>query len=797
MQKIREVFVGAYGALTKAVQEHGRERFAAGSRTSSQVSLIKDVFPVPKFVIEHRKKIAKIYKDEIFQQMAEPRPKRPRVEENDRVVGFLEAIEHEPNDAKDGPAIEAFLRRKFTGWMNGDESPVPELLDQIQQLNYHYALKGMADMEKADGTPLSRAKKEEAFNKAKLLAWNYMKTIGGKRGSSQVRTLQEAARESVIQLIKQDRATGGEKAVACRADSLRDVEFVHADDSDEREDSQGARNNDDNEQRKEVGPGTVGHRNPDNVNASGDSIQLPQLFTRGDKTRETMEKTLWQLIGHTKPSLVNCKDHAVKKQTRGNAVSRQLGNIPVPFLIKRAENLYQNQLQDLHRIGEQQDLSAQLQTGSRPASRGVIGAITQQPSLPLSLGTPTAGESLLLETPGAGLGKKENSLPIGTPSSTGSYPKAQASPSLSSSISTFPTSARPASMSSSASTIRPIPPSSPSPSPSLRNAVVESNVHGSGILSTRGSSQPRSTRGSQLIGAPLERRLNSPMTTLLVSPRDETFVTEVNRQISEPAHPFHQATLSASVRLGSPTRSTQSSRSSPERSADHGNPTIFQDHDRASTVSSSSTPYSQSNSTSQIFEETSFFNQLSSNDSFSRAHQRAELMNNDRGTFQASPFAQTQGVYGLGFMDQTPFYAESNDRDRDDDDEDDDDDDDDDADHTDKDTDSASQDESGPLSEQIKQLHLEDVLAFLPSGAISASGVLSKAAEDGYQRRTASGDNMPFQLDDELASLGTRALEEVLGHEGGDEEDDHKVRGIRFKEAMGPSRMRSLGRDGH
>ncbi|KAF9919845.1 hypothetical protein BGZ65_011764, partial [Modicella reniformis] len=63
MQKIREEFVGAFDALTKAVQKRKRERFAAGLRTSSEVSLIKDVFPVPGFVIEHRKKVAKIYKD--------------------------------------------------------------------------------------------------------------------------------------------------------------------------------------------------------------------------------------------------------------------------------------------------------------------------------------------------------------------------------------------------------------------------------------------------------------------------------------------------------------------------------------------------------------------------------------------------------------------------------------------------------------------------------------------------------------------------------------------------------------
>jgi hypothetical protein len=126
-----------------------------------------------------------------------------------------------------------------------------------------------------------------------------------------------------------------------------------------------------------------------------------------------------------------------------------------------------------------------------------------------------------------------------------------------------------------------------------------------------------------------------------------------------------------------------------------------------------------------------------------------------------------------------------------------------DGDHTDKDDDGSSQDddgsnhdESGPLREQIKQLQLEDVLAFLPVGGTSASGMLQRPADDVYQRRTASGEKMPFQLDDELANLGTKSLEEILGHDGGDEDDGDKVKGIRFKDTITPSQMRGLGREG-
>ncbi|KAG9070704.1 hypothetical protein KI688_008243 [Linnemannia hyalina] len=217
----------------------------------------------------------------------------------------------------------------------------------------------------------------------------------------------------------------------------------------------------------------------------------------------------------------------------------------------------------------------------------------------------------------------------------------------------------------------------------------------------------------------------------------------------------------------------------------------------SSTVSSVSTPYSQSNSASQIFEETSFFNQLSSNDSLSREqHQqqlRADQLNRE-GEYQSSSlFGQNQSRYGLGFIDNNPtsslnYHHSERGINRDDDD-------DTDGDHTDKDDDGSSQDESGPLREQIKQLQLEDVLAFLPVGGASASGMLQRPADYEYQRRTASGDKMPFQLDDELANLETKSLEEILGHDGGDEDDGDRVKGIRFKDTMAPSRMRGLGRE--
>ncbi|ORZ06829.1 hypothetical protein BCR41DRAFT_166676 [Lobosporangium transversale] len=503
---------------------------------------------------------------------------------------------------------------------------------------------------------------------------------------------------------------------------------------------------------------------------------------------EAMEKTLWQIIGQTKPSLVDW-----------NAVSRQLGNIPVHFLIRHAASLYQNQLQDLHRIGELQDSTGQLQSTFRQTTRGAIGP--GAPALSFD-GTPTAQQHSLssqgalkqTESPRPNVTSPNMAQPAGKEIHGAIGSKTQASPSLSDSISAFPSSMRPASMSSSASTIRPVQPSSPSPS--IRSAATaETNMYNSGALSKRGISQSRSSRGSQLLGTASERRIQNALSTISTSPREGALLTEASQRITEPAHPFHQATISASVRhsnILSPSARISSG------SHDQGSLPAFQEHERSSTVSSVSTPYSQSNSTSQIFEETSFFNQLSSTDSISRGQQQRthdvkhdELASGE--AFQQLPFRQNEGTYGLGFMHHAPYFSGDNNEsnaDEDDGNE---------SSHTDDDADSTIQDESGSISEQIKQLHLEDVLAFLPSGGASASSILQKKPleqiDNIYQRRTASGNNMLFHLDDELANLGTRALEEIMGHDGEDE-DDHRVQGIRFKETVIPNRVRAQGRDG-
>ncbi|KAK3804620.1 MAG: hypothetical protein J3Q66DRAFT_376208 [Benniella sp.] len=95
LQKIREVFAGAYGALTQAVQNRDRELFmddkrvssshvqfddrnrvaadskqkSSGLHRSTQVSLIKEVYQVPMHIIRHRQKIAKVFLDGTYQVM--------------------------------------------------------------------------------------------------------------------------------------------------------------------------------------------------------------------------------------------------------------------------------------------------------------------------------------------------------------------------------------------------------------------------------------------------------------------------------------------------------------------------------------------------------------------------------------------------------------------------------------------------------------------------------------------------------------------------------------------------------
>ncbi|KAG0320526.1 hypothetical protein BGZ99_004440 [Dissophora globulifera] len=104
LRKIREVFVGAYGTLTDAVQRRHRELFGGGGRDSTtggskrettthvrfdehnrvaadsstkssglhhsvEVSLIRDVLAVPWKLIEHREKIKKVFYDGAYQDM--------------------------------------------------------------------------------------------------------------------------------------------------------------------------------------------------------------------------------------------------------------------------------------------------------------------------------------------------------------------------------------------------------------------------------------------------------------------------------------------------------------------------------------------------------------------------------------------------------------------------------------------------------------------------------------------------------------------------------------------------------
>ncbi|KAG0330825.1 hypothetical protein BG004_001970, partial [Podila humilis] len=232
----------------------------------------------------------------------------------------------------------------------------------------------------------------------------------------------------------------------------------------------------------------------------------PVMWTEG------MEKTLWQIIGQTKPSLVDW-----------NAVSRQLGNVPVKSVIQHATVLYQTQLQDLHRIGEQQHelqpdttsavaraptsstSSSSLNTGtassaSRPGPP-VRSTSREAATSPLLPSTTDPGGQPIGVTNNAQSPQSKHVVALTTTSAptkeSQQQPQQQASPSLSGSISTFQpafSTGRPPSMSSSASTIRPVPPSSPSPS--IRN--TESNYN-STILAHRGQSGSTSGTSSSVV----------------------------------------------------------------------------------------------------------------------------------------------------------------------------------------------------------------------------------------------------------------------------------------------------------
>ncbi|KAG0222224.1 hypothetical protein BGW41_006142 [Actinomortierella wolfii] len=680
-----------------------------------------------------------------------------------------------------------------------------------------------------------------------------------------------------------------------------------------------------------------------------------------------MEQTLWRLLGQVPPSAVDW-----------HAVSRQLNNVPVAFLIRHAAYLYQIRLQDLHRLDEQHQQQLLQQQQQQQLQQ-------QQQHVPSS---------------------QEDSRPALSRPSSKNRPShldketqvASKSPILGGSVATFNPSgsmisARPPSISSSASTIRPqanpVSSSSVAPSPVIKN----SNLPGAVIAQQQQQHQyqqqqhtvsenlPKSTRGTHVRSPPIpenslhlsdssvfpqlphslaqgpanqgqqrhgdqhqshhsiSRRVRSPPSGHQQTRQPDGEPHGTSMVCKEPVHPFNKATLFASqilqpssqnegatnvesttdrdkttITTGSASFSPESSSSASPSGRQHhhqqssylNNPHshhqqhyLQQQHQGRSSMnatidhsdrssSMASTPFSQSNSTSQIFEETSFFNQLSSNDSLPKGidglleralwdqqnhhahrtgataplplhHQRYDMQRSISGSHTSSPEETRMGLgltgAGLSTSDarsphrdrsggevDPPEKRRGGDRGN--------------MGDTEGDEESEVDEEGGTsspdgetenerlLSQQIKQLHLDEVLAFLPQGgsgsvhlggeggaskpsprpqypsAFAPAPPLSLQAESPLNiqtRRVGGGgvsghhmsafhnyERMPFQLDDELANLGTRTLEELSADDDAiddDGDDDSNgsgnQRGIPGESAPGSDRLRRRGSRHH
>jgi len=400
LRKIREVFVGAYGALTQAVQNRHRELFindkrvssshvrfdgrnrvaadskqkSSGLHRSSQVSLIREVYQVPTYIVQHRQKIAKVFLDGTYQvifgdpivssldlksthsteddlvKSAKPtKPTKPakttaehelqsskqteagtagqgqggktnedritfkgmgdRIEfkgaaakhkkEQEPVDDELELAmtlgsDNTPFDDKKAPAMNAQLRetiQMYKTWDVKDESCIPKLVSSMQQLVRFHTLKKKAYLDKKQQPQQSPDKMETAFVEAReMVRARLMEFCPPAEAKEKMRILVEATRRQAREYAEKNGRTIGKNAPAKRTGSLKDVEFVQEESDEEGEYfedlmRQGAEEYGDSDENDEPteggrGTGTAGHRNPNNVNASEGSIQLPQLYSR-------------------------------------------------------------------------------------------------------------------------------------------------------------------------------------------------------------------------------------------------------------------------------------------------------------------------------------------------------------------------------------------------------------------------------------------------------------------------------------------------------------------------------------
>ncbi|KAF9355033.1 hypothetical protein BGX26_007063 [Mortierella sp. AD094] len=383
LKKIREVFVGAYGALTKAILERHQELFpdsniapskrghfrfdehnrvaadstqkSSGLHRQTQVSLIKGVLSIPREVSQHRQEVENVFYKGTFQRMygdpegihgldriegkvrQDAEPKLPKSDNQQKVGKVNEKITIKGiAEKKEVPQISikelehsVFKEMRYKTHPDRDYPKVQRLflqpLDDLrdmpfikeddirafalstQALTHRVALNIAYKLEMKEHRYLSEKEWADSFREAQKMVKNRYDNVDRKKSKKILATV--LSRDAILDAVREipigtdtslpKHLRGSTSASPSSASSsshsappLRDVEFIPVDDSDDDEDGaksgkyfeemlrEGAKEyGDSDEGESHNTSGSAGHKNPRNVNASGNSIQLPQLVS--------------------------------------------------------------------------------------------------------------------------------------------------------------------------------------------------------------------------------------------------------------------------------------------------------------------------------------------------------------------------------------------------------------------------------------------------------------------------------------------------------------------------------------
>ncbi|KAF9183816.1 long-chain fatty acid-CoA ligase [Haplosporangium sp. Z 11] len=202
------------------------------------------------------------------------------LESESEVTRFLQYIRQEEQQDSEEESIESILESSnswIAEWKRGgsSQSGLQALVQLKRRLARRIALKRISEIEKSEHVTLSVAERGEIFRRAQSAA----KRVTGFDWERDNKTRQQLLNEVTNGMVQ--RKSNDAKTTR----SAQEVVYVHADDSEDEDDEkdeyfetlmrQGAKEYDDSDD--EAKNLVAGHRNPDNVNSSDGSLQLPQL----------------------------------------------------------------------------------------------------------------------------------------------------------------------------------------------------------------------------------------------------------------------------------------------------------------------------------------------------------------------------------------------------------------------------------------------------------------------------------------------------------------------------------------